>query len=475
MAGVSYFNVHVTHVVETIECQERPNYCNLIFWGQKDRGLSTKMEEQIRTFNFESSPRPLLTDLKKEKIFCVLVNNSWLRATISDYSVDRNGSLEVFCIDYGTTVMVPLPCIKLIPSTMNFISSCHPLASKFLLADVVVEKGVRSKEPVLQYLQRNVANKNVKAVSLGIRDDFEGVRIYLNDVLVAKLLVENHLATTATTYAEAVREPIPNHRQLSVSSISPPPMTKNSYRAPSAMSVSHKMLNIASLPTKANPGGSYAATCLEMNVLHTVMVTYVQNGPQKFVIQRKNSDAVEKLKHLSQKISDFAALNSKTLVNPERGTPCIAISCRDKLFHRAVVTLVQDVRYAQVYFVDYGFSELVDLQSLFEIPPDFVATELFAYRVTLEDAASLMTFDKVSENFTRLVLYQTFKCHVTGETIPQSVILMDDAGRTVKEMVLASLADSRPPLNISELLKTTSLSPIHSVGNIKVCFLFVSE
>jgi hypothetical protein len=110
---------------------------------------------------------------------------------------------------------------------------------------------------------------------------------------------------------------------------------------------------------------------------------------------------------------------------------------------------------------------------LFEIPADFISIELFAYRVALEDAASL-TFDKVSENFTRLVLYQTFKCHVTGETMPQSVILMDDAGRTVKDLVLASVADSRPPLNISELLKTAPLSPITAAGNIKVILSFAT-
>ena len=53
-------------------------------------------------------------------------------------------------------------------------------------------------------------------------------------------------------------------------------MTKNSYRAPSAMSVSHKMLNVASLSTKVNPGG-----------VAYIKVTYVQNGPQKFANQRK--------------------------------------------------------------------------------------------------------------------------------------------------------------------------------------------
>lgn len=101
-------------------------------------------------------------------------------------------------------------------------------------------------------------------------------------------------------------------------------MTKNSYRALSAMSVCHKMLNVASLSTKVNPGG-----------VAYVKVTYVQNGPQKFVNQRQNSDAVGKLGKLSKKLSYFAVRNSKALVNPERGTPCFAKSSRDKLLHRA--------------------------------------------------------------------------------------------------------------------------------------------
>ncbi|KAK4011675.1 hypothetical protein OUZ56_020794 [Daphnia magna] len=473
----NYFNVYVTHVVEVIDCQEKPNYCNLIFWGQKDRILATKMEEQIIACKFDSYPRPMMSDLRKDKVFCALVNNGWLRATISDYTVDRNGELEVFCIDYGYTVMVPMACIKAVPPTSTYISSCHPLATKFLLADVVIQKGPRGKEPVLQYLKRNVENKNVKAVALGIHNDFEGVRVYLNDQLLAKLLVEKYLGTSATTYFDALKEPVPIQRYFSVASLSPPSMVKNT-RIPSLGHAEKPISNAlptASSQNKPNPVKSFTASCLEVNVAHSVVVTFVQNGPQKFVVQCNSPEAVRKLNDISRQLSSYAALNSKTLTKPERGDACIAISCRDKLFHRGVVTQVEDIKFAQVYFVDYGYTELVDLRSMFEIPSELVAVNLLAFRVTLEESAALMTHDGISEAFTRLVLYRNFKCHVSGETIPQSVILVDEAGRSVKDLVLATLVESQKALNVSELLKTTSLSPILPGANIKIAAVEVGD
>ncbi|XP_057380222.1 uncharacterized protein LOC130702570 isoform X2 [Daphnia carinata] len=473
----NYFNVYVTHVVEVIDCQEKPNYCNLIFWGQKDRILATKMEEQIIACKFDSCPRPMMSDLKKEKVFCVPVNNGWLRATISDYAVDRNGELEVCCIDYGYTVMVPMACIKVVPASSTYIGSCHPLATKFLLADVVIQKGPRGKEPVLQYLKRNVENKNVKAVALGIHNDFEGVRVYLNDQLLAKLLVEKHLGTSATTYFDALKEPVPTQRYFSVASLSPPSMVKNG----GVSSFGHATKPISNtLPTvssqnKPNPVKFYTASYLEVNVAHSVMVTFVQNGPQKFVVQCNSPEAVRKLNDISRQLSSYVARNSKTLAKPERGDACIAISCRDKLFHRGVVTQVEDIKFAQVYFVDYGYTELVDLRSMYEIPSELVAINLLAFRVTLEESAALMTHDGISEAFTRLVLYRSFKCHVSGETIPQSVILVDEAGRSVKDLVLAALVESQKALNVSELLKTTSLSPILPGANIKIAAVEVQD
>lgn len=456
MAEVNYFNVYVTDVVETVKCNENTNRYSLVFWGLKDRELAIKMEAHIKTCTFTETP-PL--DTLPKKLFCVNVHNSWLRAVVGENSSFEETFLRCFCIDCGLTVMAPPSCIREIPSAQTFIQSCHPLATKFTLGDVVIEKGVL--EPTIQYFQKYLCNRNVTALSLS----GDLVRIYLSDVLVAKKIVENFIGCPLATYPDALKRFVPNHRQISVPSTAMPlPMAKNSSSGLSAMSVSRKMLNV-SYHKKTDSGKFYTASCLETNVVHKILVTYVQNGPQQFVIQRKNSDAVEKLNHLSKKL---ATLNSKTLVNVDRGTPCIAISSRDKLFHRALVTLVDDVRYAEVYFVDYGYFELVDKQSLFEIPSEFGAIKLFAFRVTLEDAASLMKLEHGSEKFTQLVWSETFSCQVSGETVPQSVILTDNTGRTVKDLVLASLTNPRPAVKISQFLKITA----PTAANFMVIFVF---
>jgi hypothetical protein len=161
-----------------------------------------------------------------------------------------------------------------------------------------------------------------------------------------------------------VTETEDNHNELPITEIT----TSNN-------SQPHQMLNAASSQCTVIPTSSYKASYLKLNVIHTVTVTFVKNGPQHFVIQRSNSYDVENLKRLSKELAEFANHNSRTLVNVNPGNPCIAKSSRDQLFHRGMITIVEDMWYAQVYFVDHGYYELVDLQSVFEIP-----TKLFSIK-----------------------------------------------------------------------------------------------
>lgn len=466
MAPDNLFNVYVTHVVDTIDCNDKPNFCNIIFWGQKpkDRSIAAKLEENIAACSFHSLPSPTLTDLKRDKLYCVQVNNSWLRASVDQFVFDRIGMLEVFCVDYGSIQNVPLGFLRLIPQNADFVRTCPPLASKFLLADVVIAKGPLGKEPVRQYLMRQIANKTVQVLSLGQHEDFEGVRVYFNNQLVAKQLVDNQLVVSAATYLKALQDPLPNQSSTSSGRSSP--------RNSAELSLGTRHLDLiqvkaigdgrSSSMNNQNGGGvcTYLASLLDPDAKQLVMVTNVTNGPERFTVQVKSTHSELQLTILSQKVSAFANSTPKKLNNPVRGTPCIAVSSRDRLFHRGLVTAVEHSMFLNIYFVDYGYNEIVNQDLLYEISSELMSIDLHAIRVSLAGAAQLMDREGISEIFTRMVLNKTFDCQVSENSLPQSVTLFDDTGRPIKDLLAAAAAschNGRPLF--TNLLRFPNSSP----------------
>ncbi len=476
MAESSYFNIFVTHVVDAIDYKDSPSLCNLIFCGQKNRDVALKLEEQIKACSFDTSPEPTLSDLKKEKIFCVLLNNIWVRAEFHEIAKDSFGYyMDVFCIDYGSIQSIPLNFCRVIPPGARSIAdiNCNPpLASKFLLADVLIANGPKGKESALLYLKQHMENKIVKAVPLGVHNGFEGVRVYLNDQLVAKLLVDNHIGKAATTYITALQTPVPTKRIFFVESVTPlePHAAKNFPTRKSSSICSTRSL----FTPPINGNLSYTQSFLEANGTHFVTVTDVHNGPAKFAVQRKSPEAEESMNIISKQLSNYTDQNPKPLTVTSHGTPCIAVSGRDKQFHRGLITSsANDGQYFRVYFVDQGYTDLVPINFLFEIPPALVMLELLAIRVGLDEAESLFIHNGVSQIFTKLVLNKTFRCKVVDPSIPQTVVLIDANGRSVKDLVLDCLnhpnaVRSVLSLNIQQVSAPASPNPALIRADLKV-------
>ena len=492
MASSSYFNIHVTHVVEAIALVENPSFCNLTFWGQKSKPLASKLEKQyIQQCSFDTCFIPSPCDFKKGKIICVLLNSNWVRAEVIDVTSDAHGQyIDVNCIDYGLTQSIPLNFTRLIPQSARVIADLNsfpPLASKFMLADVLIDKTPVGKESALMFLKQHVENKDVKAVSLGNHHGTEGVRVYLNDQLVAKLLVDSHKGVPASTYYEALNAPIPTNHAFLADHVTPLELqtTVNNipWRSSHSSCSNHSLLNGASSKETESPSAflnaaiiarptiRYTASYLESNVTHNITVTEIHNGPAKFVIKCKSPDADKRLALISQQLLVYTNQNSNPLLKPAKGDPCIAVSCRDKLFHRGLVTLIDDDKYSRVYFVDQGFTELVPNKLMFEIPAELVAKDLLSMRVELHEAGYLLVHDGVAQIFTSLVLNKSFQCKVVGLSTTQSVTLFDHAGRNVKDLVIEALSHgirSSLTLNIPIISAPASPNPALIRVNLKV-------
>ena len=120
-------------------------------------------------------------------------------------------------------------------------------------------------------------------------------------------------------------------------------------------------------------------------------------------------------------------------------SPCLAFSQTDKLYHRGQIITSTDAGdfgdQRSVYFVDMGTKELVDLDSIYDIPDELM-------EAPIPQSVSLNRVEEVSELcdlqaiFTALVNPSNFlQCEVVGSSANQKVNLYDQAGKSLLDLL----------------------------------------
>ena len=210
---VSSILLHVTHVDDSVHGRQGP--C-VYFWGvTHDRSLSLLMETYISTLQKElqsRSPPLQVMELDNQKICCVLINKKWQRARVSEPRLSPLGTLQVFCIDTGETHSIPLSFLRTVDFAgieADHIRQWPPLASKFILADVVGPRGPGSGSQwsisAMFFLKTHLENRTWKAVPLGNFAGHQGVRLFdsSNQLFVATM-VQAEMCVPSQTYQEAL-------------------------------------------------------------------------------------------------------------------------------------------------------------------------------------------------------------------------------------------------------------------------------
>ncbi len=105
----------------------------------------------LPTFDLSSSA-VTLDKIHKEGILCAQVNGKWLRAKPVSYTLDFKGFLLIVCIDIGCKQLVPLSLLRLLPKDANFLQNSPPVASMFVLADVLFSNDSHNQyQPAIKY------------------------------------------------------------------------------------------------------------------------------------------------------------------------------------------------------------------------------------------------------------------------------------------------------------------------------------
>lgn len=496
----TYINIYVTHVFELSPCVNRPEYSNILFWGQHNREAALTMQDHFTRASkvIEESSTPVLNDFRKVKMVLASVCGDWVRAKIKDLTIDKNGLIDVFCIDHGLFQSLPLKMLRHVPEHLEYLLDCPPLASKYCLADIVVSKDSELKEKTDHYLTAMIRHKTVKAVMLGSYEGFDGARIYLNDQLVAKNLHDMKFVSPGKTFKEAIGMPTPatelplpklnfvftpNNLLAKTSSSAPVCIARPLVSSQSPQPV--QLVQQKPWPVKpvAPAQDNYTAAFLGKDSVHHVTVTHVQNGPWRFTVRRKCAETDFGLADVQQRIANLATNQLKPMASPSRGSPCIAMSTSDNSLNRGLITASEDTQTFNVYFVDHGRFELVSQSKLFQIPNDLIAIDLMSVRVCLYEAEELSKFNGVIERFSKMALNKSFHCRVVDDSTPQVILMFDDSGRNVKDILKASfthphllLDANTPSIFLNAPKKEPSLSssrPEHARVYSKVMFNFL--
>lgn len=472
--------VHVTHIDDSPRGRQGP--C-VYFWGiTHDRSLYQLMLTYIENIRpmLESSPPPLHQGLLVEQICCALINHNWHRVKVTELKLSSSGTLEVFCIDTGATHLVPLAFIRTldIPGPeADCVREWHPLASKFLLADVVAPRGpgTRSQwsEPAMMFLKLHVENQTWKAVLLGIYDGVQGVRLYNNsNKLLATSMINQGLGIEAQTYQDAVKSceeegqhpafmkpainifPAAGCKIPAMSNTLPP-----AFAIPAACRDQRHFCSLVPQQMKYHPTKlrrAFVTTDLPRNGRHDVKVSHISDGPFKFSVQMKSD--MEDLNSLRRKLDKVTPLPLPGI--PELGSPCIAVSPTDKLFHRGMITSVNEYKNeCTVYFVDIGFQEAVNFNLVCEIPNDLLGIRLYACRVSLQGAEEVANLPGLYDIFASLVnSSESLQCEVVeiDHNNKQKVNLYDRTGRSLLNVFLSLSTIVMP----GKTLNLASISPV---------------
>ena len=128
---------------------------------------------------------------------------------------------------------------------------------------------------------------------------------------------------------------------------------------------------------------------LESGQWYPVYLSSTEGGPGDFCIQ---------LASLASKLEEVMVAANNTKLTPippgniQAGVPCLARYSMDNTVYRAVV-LKKDSS-AKVYYLDYGNSEQVRLESVYSMPGAQLATQMLSVRCSVFQWPTLSESDK---------------------------------------------------------------------------------
>lgn len=336
----------------------------LKIWGQTDRSLSMGIEKVIQqmTIQFESGRfLPTIDSLQLGILCCAkFKDGSYYRARITNINYLSQGLIEVLFLDYGNKDFIPWVNTRLVSGYSSSIISVPPQAKEYILANIT-HHGTKWDDTTFEMISSELRYLEFNLTLISNIGPYTLIRITRNNDDVAMNLVARGMVLSVPTPAQCMVLQnylgiVPTQPQLS----SPPDST-----------LPLPQINSPTILT-------YKAIPLEPGSEHTVYVSYVTDGPCLFSIQLRKLE--ETLKILMTEINHITLQLLEE--NPLPGTVCLARSLEDDYICRAVITNMVDSKF-KVFYVDFGNTEVLPFDRVYQIPFKYVIPKVMAMRFAL--------------------------------------------------------------------------------------------
>lgn len=166
------------------------------------------------------------------------------------------------------------------------------------------------------------------------------------------------------------------------------PIVKSTRTSPNAR------LQVASGSTSQQAVPTYTSASLNIGYDYEVYCCYIEDGPNCFSIQLKDSEA--DLNTMMARLENIALENLREA--PPVGMACIARYSEDKQLYRAVIMSIKS-NACQVLYVDYGNTEMVEFHNIYKVPPEFLDIKTFSLRFTLSGCKQLQPIDEDTKRY----------------------------------------------------------------------------
>ncbi|KAL6486047.1 hypothetical protein MHYP_G00054390, partial [Metynnis hypsauchen] len=352
-----------TEMVETVIVTEVTDplrvFCQLKVFSQELR----KLTERI-TQHYEGRVGALFARPENLGAPCASrgSDGKWYRSILQQV-MSLNSVAEVLHVDYGKKQFVQVEDIR-------------PLASEFFRMPVVtyvcslhgiIDRGVGWSASQIDFLKSLLLNRTVIA-KFEYQSLSEGVH-YVTLYGDEKTSINSLFGLREKCLIDSK-----SHGDYAVH--------KSTLSQKSKISVGNepKGTNLTGLDLKGNTPVFFTES-LSLNTSHVAVVKHV-DSPAKFWIQtQKYADEFDQLMEGLEKLYSDLASPEGLIRKPVPGQFCVA-KCQDGVFYRAAICGVSDER-ADIFFLDYGNTELVDCYSLRELPLRFQKLPALAVKCAL--------------------------------------------------------------------------------------------
>ncbi|KAK5646934.1 hypothetical protein RI129_005398 [Pyrocoelia pectoralis] len=361
----------------------------LKIWGQIDKACPITIENYLADLKpqFDQGHYTLSSPTIQVGLMCCAKyrDDLYYRARVTNISALCQNFVEVHFVDYGNKDILPISSLRSGVELSYVLVTIPVQARDFILANVT-HVGASWESRTIAAISEEIRYMNLQfTVVQQINPYLTIIKLFKSGedyalslfnrgfVLCMSSATQNMiLQSINSTPAHLIHPPISHQSPPSITTPPlPPGLQTHQMALPVASPPQPSLQSTATLLT-------YKGHTINPGTEHNVYVSYVSDGPCHFSVQLQKLE-----ENLAKLMRELNRMELEPLEeHPLPGTVCLAKCVEDDNICRAVITSMSNDE-AKVFYVDFGNTEVVANERLFQIPLKFVVMKVMSTRYSL--------------------------------------------------------------------------------------------